>query len=289
MGPASQVITTIIVRRARGPRAMPRPRTSPARTSRLRTCRQRRSRTRRPRRHGRCPRPISTAQPRHQAIPQRGNARLELRRALRIPLRAALPGHRLRARERNIEHVRRIVPAIPVHAVAVTQRARRQTRLADNSRTVISIRVAPYTVKHIPPAHDCHHAKGLDAVVLRGECRVTGLGPFVAEDDVRVDVGVEVGDAVGGNGVFEGGFVLRIRGGGAAAVAAGLRAVAVDVHVGEGVGAFDEDGLSGDGLLAVGPIWDCQLAFWEHVADRWAIEIRRRETLLFSSLYRGRV
>ena len=126
-------------------------------------------------------------------------------------------------------------------------------------------------------------------MVLRGECRVTGLGPFVAEDDVRVDVGVEVGDAVGGNGVFEGGFVLRIRGGGAAAVAAGLRAVAVDVHVGEGVGAFDEDGLSGDGLLAVGPIWDCQLAFWEHVADRWAIEIRRRETLLFSSLYRGRV
>lgn len=54
--------------------------------------------------------------------------------------------------------------------------------------------------------------------------------------------------------VDEGRLALRVFGGTAAAVArVGQVAVAVDVHVCEGVGPVQEDGLVGDGFLAVGP------------------------------------
>lgn len=85
----------------------------------------------------------------------------------------------------------------------------------------------PETTHQLPTTNDSHDAQGLHAVLLRIEGRVV-----VAEDDVRVHVGVEVVDAVlVGDDPLEG--RLRLAGRVVGAVArTQVRAVAVDVHVG---------------------------------------------------------
>lgn len=74
-------------------------------------------------------------------------------------------------------------------------------------------------------------------MVLGIEVGEAGVGPDVAEDDVRVDVGVEVPDAlvVPAHRVRERRHRLRVAGVAAPPVVRGrpLHAVAVDVHVGQ--------------------------------------------------------
>lgn len=96
-------------------------------------------------------------------------------------------------------------------------------------------------------AHDGHDAKRLHPLALRVERRA---GALVSKDDVRVDVGIEIGNTVRLDGVLEGRLPLAT---GVVCAAAGrvVGAVAVNVHVVVVAAApLEEDGV-GD-ISAVG-------------------------------------
>lgn len=79
-----------------------------------------------------------------------------------------------------------------------------------------------------------HDAERLHAVLLRIERRIRAI---VSKDDVRVDVGVQIGDAdiVADDGIFEARLGLSIVAVAAPSIIsiAALFAVAIDIHIDE--------------------------------------------------------
>lgn len=98
-------------------------------------------------------------------------------------------------------------------------------------------------------------------MTLGVKIREAGLGADVAKDDVRVDVRVEIANAlfVARNGVLKRGLRLRVGRVPAAPVVSGaaLDAVAVDVHVGQvAVAALDvDDSVPVEVIATVGICW----------------------------------
>lgn len=86
-------------------------------------------------------------------------------------------------------------------------------------------------------AHNCHHTQRLHANALRLKGR---LAVLVAKDDIGVDVGIEVRNAIRLDGVLEGSLALtRLVVGAFAGLVVG--AVTVDIHVTERLGAGEVD------------------------------------------------
>lgn len=216
------------------------------------------------------PNPITLSrQTRNKLVTQGANALLEISSVASLPV--SVVGHGAGAGEADVQDVLATVAVVAGYtAVGEAQLGQRNGRLADG---VGAVGVAPDAVvlskkekeksvsilswrgrerreraHQLPAAHDGHHAQRLHPVLLRIE-----LGPVVAEHDVRVHVGVEVGDAVRTHAVLERRLRLARRVVGAVARAL-VRAVAVDVHVGvlPAVGLrVQEDGVGRD-VAAVG-------------------------------------
>lgn len=185
---------------------------------------------------------------RDELVAQGLDAILKLGRLLCLPIRTALARHGIASSEANIENILGVVAIVAGKAlVGEAELAHGQRRLAGRSE---SIGVAPDAIKldtksswlanwmaatdgnrhpthQLVIAHDGHDAKWLHPIFLRAERRA---GALVSKDDVRVDVGIEIGNTVHLDGVLEGRLPLAT---GVVCAAAGrvIGAVAVNVHV----------------------------------------------------------
>lgn len=93
-----------------------------------------------------------------------------------------------------------------------------------------SLRILPSSLEntyHLVVAHDGHNTERLHSLALRIEGWASTL---ISEDNIRMNVCIEVGNAIGLHGVLEGSFSLTT-GVICAATARVIGAIAVNVHV----------------------------------------------------------
>ena len=197
-----------------------------------------------------------------QPISKRLNGILEILKILGTPVRVLIHGTRNTARKTIVEHIVLAVAIVASNACAKAFSRERNARFANDRRAIVAVRVAPdaihlrraLVVTHhsmnmeksvqlkspthkLLPTDDSHNTQRLQPMILRMEIRVPSLVAKIAKDNIRDEVGIEIGNFVVRvlpHLALESGGGLRVVGVSAASISVlGLVAIAVDVHVRE--------------------------------------------------------